>query len=464
MIKPPFTKLRLRLDFPSGNERLRIVMPFKRSWIAILILAAIDTTFSIPAVSTFQEATEHWDSLDNLFDLVSAIFLSSWLLGWMIAPLIMTVILILMLFGREVLTIHKDYICIGIGAPGLLVEMQYEAKRIRNLRHVVPDKQSGNSFSIPVLQVGVLQKTKPADSPHQAVSDKQSGTSWRGPHLVFDYGSQEIAFGSMIDKFRLPEIKNRIELAAGTSLRKGEALPETLKEEARLKSELESKDKKLPQEEQPLSTTKAKPLTLRSPSTVALIIANLIPVMGTVFLGWRLSDVMVLYWAESAIIGFFNVLKIAFISRWFVLLAGPFFIGHFGGFMAVHFLFIYGFFIQGVESFNNGGDLLQVAQLFFDLWPALLALFVSHAISFHRNFIGRKEYLGRTAGDQMGEPYGRIIFMHITIIFGGGLSMILGEPTPVLLLVIAAKIIVDVKAHFRERNDSHKVATQENTH
>ena len=71
-----------------------------------------------------------------------------------------------------------------------------------------------------------------------------------------------------------------------------------------------------------------------------LIFANLVPVAGTLFFGWRLSDVMVLYWAESAIIGFFNLCKIAVIGRWFALLAGPFFLGHFGGFMAVHFLFI----------------------------------------------------------------------------------------------------------------------------
>ena len=63
----------------------------------------MDTAFLIPAVLTFKQALGEWGSLDSLFDLVAAAFLSAWLLGWVIAPLIMTTILVLLLFGREVL-------------------------------------------------------------------------------------------------------------------------------------------------------------------------------------------------------------------------------------------------------------------------------------------------------------------------------------------------------------------------
>ena len=179
------------------------------------------------------------------------------------------------------------------------------------------------------------------------------------------------------------------------------------------------------------------PLSLTSPSTLLLIIVNLIPIAGSIFLGWNLADVMVLYWAESAVIGFFNICKIAVISRWMTLLAGPFFVGHFGGFMSIHFLFIYTIFIKQPQAGNvSGGDLTEVAQLFIDLWPALAALFISHAFSFYRNFLGRQEYRGRTLKDQMSEPYNRIIFMHMVIIFGGGLTLVLGGPAPILLIVI----------------------------
>jgi hypothetical protein len=50
----------------------------------------------------------------------------------------------------------------------------------------------------------------------------------------------------------------------------------------------------------------------------------------------------------------------------------------------------------------------------------------------------------------MSEPYKRIIVMHLTIIFGGWLIMLLRSPVPALILLIALKTIVDLRAHRRE--------------
>jgi hypothetical protein len=71
--------------------------------------------------------------------------------------------------------------------------------------------------------------------------------------------------------------------------------------------------------------------------------------------------------------------------------------------------------------------------------------------------MGRREYVGRKVNDQMGEPYGRIIFMHLVLIFGGGLAMVLGTPAPVILIVIALKIFFDVKAHLKQHSGDGRV-------
>lgn len=47
------------------------------------------------------------------------------------------------------------------------------------------------------------------------------------------------------------------------------------------------------------------------PSTVLLVAANLVPLVGVLFLGWSLWTILVLYWLENGVIGFFNVLKMA---------------------------------------------------------------------------------------------------------------------------------------------------------
>ncbi|MDH3417747.1 MAG: DUF6498-containing protein, partial [Gammaproteobacteria bacterium] len=48
---------------------------------------------------------------------------------------------------------------------------------------------------------------------------------------------------------------------------------------------------------------------LSRPSAIVLIVANLVPLFGVLFLGWRVFDVIILYWAENVVIGVINVLR-----------------------------------------------------------------------------------------------------------------------------------------------------------
>jgi len=384
--------------------------------VAIIILLVMDLVFLIPAIMTFKQITGDMSGFNSLFDLVGVLFLSAWLLGWSMAPLVMTSILVLLIFGREVVRVGPDFLRITIGLPFVGVTANYDIKSIRNLRTKQPVAKSGKS--------------------------------WRGRHFEFDFGANAIAFGSDVQDEGRAEIESALESAGGKPLRVGEARPD----------ELKVKWEKPP--EKPIEAYISEPTVAEppagwlSPSALVLILANLVPIAGTVFLGWKLSDVMVIYWAESAVVGFFNLCKIVVIGRWSAVLAGPFFLGHFGGFMVVHFLFLYTIFVQGVNGTDSiGGDLPEVAALFIGLWPALLALLFSHGFSFFINFMGKKEYEGRTVSQQMSEPYGRIIFMHMVLIIGGGLTMILGGSTPVLLGVIALKVFVDIRAHRKQRTN-----------
>jgi hypothetical protein len=194
-------------------------------------------------------------------------------------------------------------------------------------------------------------------------------------------------------------------------------------------------------------------LELGSASSVALIVANLIPLGGVVFLSWTVGDVLLLFWAESAVIGIFNLARMWVIGRWKVLFFGPFFLGHYGGFMVVHLLFIYGLMIPGGDA---SVSVSRVLDDFLTLYPALIALFISHGVSFYLNFLGRKEYETTSLQEQMSEPYKRIIVMHLTIIFGGFLVMLLDNKLPALVLMIALKIGVDLKAHLGEHQPEGK--------
>jgi len=401
------------MNLPGDSPGYPDFWRFRRNWKIIAVLLVMDVIFLFPAVMVFSQASAGWSRLDSLFDLVGAVFLSAWLLGWSMAPLIISLILVIILLGRETLKIREGSIELSVGLPFVGFFAVYDVAKMRNLRLEDPPKKSGSS--------------------------------WRGKHIVFDYGANPFRFGSDVDDGQLAAISDGIHRITGSAIRKGDALPADIEPAW----EIESDNLAVAEtEENPASSA---PVTLSSASTLLLIVVNLVPVAGTLFLGWHLSDVLVLYWAESAVIGFFNICKIIVIGKVLAFFAVPFFVGHFGGFMAIHFLFIYSIFVKGLQGVNDtGGELADVSQLLIGLWPALAALFVSHAFSFFSNFMGRKEFRRRTVGDQMSEPYKRIVFMQFVLILGGGLAMVLGRVEAVLIIVIALKIYFDVRAHIKE--------------
>jgi hypothetical protein len=196
------------------------------------------------------------------------------------------------------------------------------------------------------------------------------------------------------------------------------------------------------------------------PSVIILILANLIPLYGVIFLDWEVFPLMLLFWMENVIVGIFNVLKMLTCQpdtpiKW----AGKggavfFFCVHYGLFTLVHGLFVFFMFGGMVEDdafFPSATTLTHTIGGFQMVW-GILALFMSHAISFAINYIGKGEYKTSTLNQLMSEPYTRVVILHLTIIFGGFLMMLLGSPIGGLILLIAIKIFVDIQAHLRQRN------------
>jgi len=186
---------------------------------------------------------------------------------------------------------------------------------------------------------------------------------------------------------------------------------------------------------------------LKYPSLIVLIIANLVPLYGAYAWGWSVGELMLLYWSESAIIGFFNILKMVLSSNGPISFSGskiplfiplklfyiPFFTVHYGGFMLGHLVFIVTLF---VKDFSVG--------LLLTVLIGMVSLFISHGLSFFMNYVGKKEYGEAFIGTLMFAPYPRIVVMHLTIIFGAFIN------AP-LILLIAGKTIADAFSHLKER-------------
>ncbi len=191
------------------------------------------------------------------------------------------------------------------------------------------------------------------------------------------------------------------------------------------------------------------------PSSVVLVLANLVPLIGVLLFGWRVFDVLMLYWAENVVIGVINVLRMVVCrgeKKWFLT---PFFVIHYGIFCFGHLAAVTALFS---ESFGTG----NAWQYFLDsppheawrspLWIAIVSIVASHLFSYFSNFIGSGEYLRTSPRELMQRPYGRIVVLHVAIIMGGALIQLLGSPISMLVVLIAAKIAMDLKLHATERD------------
>ena len=173
------------------------------------------------------------------------------------------------------------------------------------------------------------------------------------------------------------------------------------------------------------------------PSVAVLVLANLVPVFGVLFLSWEVFPLLLLFWLENVIVGVFNVLKMllagagGFVGLAAKLFIIPFFCVHYGMFTMVHGMFVLAMFGGGMPGNGSPVDGLErVQQVIAEMhlgW-AVLGLFVSHGFSFVANYLGRGEFQRANVQQLMMQPYGRVVVLHITILFGGFLMMALHSP------------------------------------
>jgi hypothetical protein len=201
------------------------------------------------------------------------------------------------------------------------------------------------------------------------------------------------------------------------------------------------------------------PLSARSPSTVVLILSNLVPVVGVFLADWDVGAIMAIYWLENVAIGLLNAVKML-LSRSdgapmvAKLGATAFFCVHYGIFTLVHGIFVFAVFQKDGPLAHGGGGspFASIGAAVSHYGLAFLALFCSHLFSLFVNFIGRGEYKEKNFMVIMFQPYGRIVILHVTIILGAFVTLFLGSPKPVILLLVFLKTFGDVFFHLMEHN------------
>jgi hypothetical protein len=241
--------------------------------------------------------------------------------------------------------------------------------------------------------------------------------------------------------------------------------------------------------------------TSSTTSLVLLVAFNLIPLAGVLFWGWNVATLLVLYWVENGIVGILNVPKMLLAdgpdepATRVVAVRGvgpvtvgrsgmtakaaliPFFLVHYGIFWLVHGVFVFALpqfvgaaagptfapdvFGPGFDPQTFEGVIVQTRSVGPDLsavaWAAV-GLAISHTASFLINFVGRGEYRKVSVARQMFAPYGRLVILHLTILFGAFLSLTIGSPIGAIVVLVLLKTAVDLAFHVREHGAIEEAA------
>lgn len=202
---------------------------------------------------------------------------------------------------------------------------------------------------------------------------------------------------------------------------------------------------------------------------IALVLANLIPLAGVIFLGWSVWQILIIYWLENGIVGGYNILKMMKAegtdeASATITINGKrpigdarsslisFFCIHYGIFWTVHGVFVLTLPLFGASD-TGGESSLGTTPDPLVLIAAVIALFISHGVSYLFNFIGGGEYKRVSPAGQMFKPYGRLVVLHVTIIIGAMAISITGAAIAALVILVLLKLGLDIGLHLAEHRD-----------
>ncbi len=200
-----------------------------------------------------------------------------------------------------------------------------------------------------------------------------------------------------------------------------------------------------------------------------LILSNLVPLAGILFWGWDTFVLLCLYWLETAVIGFWTIVRLVTMSRdpgsvagrsiaGTLALAG-FFTVHAGLFMAVHMLFIFTLFAgPWAGQIHEARDFIRLIVIGKDLWIPLLALFVGQGAIFINDAVNRFVFAKAPpakadTGEIMGGFYKRIVVMHLAIMGGAFVAQMIGTIAPLIVLVLL-KTAIEIRFQMKARKEA----------
>lgn len=218
---------------------------------------------------------------------------------------------------------------------------------------------------------------------------------------------------------------------------------------------------------------------------IALVLTNLIPIIGVLFFGWDALALVVLYWAENLIVGFYTIVKLIFAPILRVktikkLIGIPIFLWLWGWFTAGHGVVIIFFFVifpQEIAPEATWIQQLPPGDFFKTTLPGPFGLFelcidafrvlyyilpsksiimlvfltVGHGVSFIIDYMIRGGRHSIELGQLIEEPGLRVFILQIAIMIGGFLCMVLRSNVVILVCLVLLKCWIEASLYSRRQ-------------
>lgn len=192
-------------------------------------------------------------------------------------------------------------------------------------------------------------------------------------------------------------------------------------------------------------------------SVVPLVLSNLLTLVWAVVEGWRVVDVMLVYWVQSVVIGYYNYHRIMdlkeFSTKNFSMnkkrpdptpetkkSVARFFALHYGIFHAAYLGFII--------SKESG----EIGLSSIGIIACVVAFVFNHRYSYRYNK-ERDSQRVPNIGTIMFFPYARILPMHLTIGLAASQG---GNSIKTILIFLTLKTIADIIMHMVEHADARQ--------
>ena len=179
-------------------------------------------------------------------------------------------------------------------------------------------------------------------------------------------------------------------------------------------------------------------------SVIVIIGANLMPVIGVLFFRWNANNIIILYWIETLVIGFYTLLKVIFsrapgAKKALVI---PLF--------CVFYCVLWNF--QGCFVFSylvpNLFETCKWQSPYTGIGWFIFGLFISHGVSFTQSYWIRKEYLFTPPERLVFQPVPRVVLFLVILMMSSSVITKTGSTMASFIVLIALKTGLELVPNF----------------